>query len=54
MLEFDLHGKKSKVALLAIDKAFYALHADNKLTAKQVTIHGHSTRTGGNSQPFLL
>ncbi|XP_044063498.1 complement C4-B isoform X2 [Siniperca chuatsi] len=35
-LEFDLHGQKARVALLAVDKAFYALHADNKLTAKQV------------------
>lgn len=38
MLEFDLHGKRSNVALLAVDKAFYGLHADNKLTAKQVTM----------------
>lgn len=38
MLEFDLHGQKSKVALLAVDKAIYALHADNKLTTKQVTL----------------
>ncbi|XP_040901233.1 complement C4-B [Toxotes jaculatrix] len=35
-LEFDLHGQRAKVALLAVDKAFYALNADNKLTAKQV------------------
>ncbi|XP_045897956.1 complement C3-like isoform X2 [Micropterus dolomieu] len=35
-LNFDLHGQKARVALLAVDKAFYALHADNKLTAKQV------------------
>ncbi|XP_053183414.1 complement C4-B isoform X2 [Scomber japonicus] len=35
-LEFDLHGERAKVALLAVDKAFYALKADNKLTAKQV------------------
>ncbi|KAM9310020.1 LOW QUALITY PROTEIN: complement C4-B [Pholidichthys leucotaenia] len=35
-LEFDLHGQSAKVALLAVDKAFYALKADNKLTAKQV------------------
>ncbi|CAK6960493.1 complement C4-B isoform X1 [Scomber scombrus] len=35
-LEFDLHGESAKVALLAVDKAFYALKADNKLTAKQV------------------
>uniref|UniRef100_A0A3Q3MGX7 Complement C4B (Chido/Rodgers blood group) n=1 Tax=Mastacembelus armatus TaxID=205130 RepID=A0A3Q3MGX7_9TELE len=35
-LEFDLHGQRAKVALLAVDKAFYALNADNKLTSKQV------------------
>nr|XP_019949090.1 PREDICTED: complement C4-A-like [Paralichthys olivaceus] len=35
-LEFDLHGQRARVALLAVDKAFYALNADNKLTAKQV------------------
>uniref|UniRef100_A0A8C9WYZ5 Complement C4B (Chido/Rodgers blood group) n=1 Tax=Sander lucioperca TaxID=283035 RepID=A0A8C9WYZ5_SANLU len=35
-LEFDLHGQKARVALLAVDKAIYALNADNKLTAKQV------------------
>ncbi|XP_070767453.1 complement C4-B [Enoplosus armatus] len=35
-LEFDLHGQKARVALLAVDKAFYALHVDNKLTPKQV------------------
>ncbi|XP_038567629.1 complement C4-B-like [Micropterus salmoides] len=35
-LDFDLHGQKARVALLAVDKAFYALNADNKLTAKQV------------------
>ncbi|KAI3360945.1 hypothetical protein L3Q82_013149, partial [Scortum barcoo] len=35
-LEFDLHGQRAQVALLAVDKAFYGLHADNKLTAKQV------------------
>lgn len=38
VLDFDLHGQKSRVALLAVDKAFYALHADNKLTAKQVRL----------------
>lgn len=37
-LEFDLHGERAKVALLAVDKAFYALKADNKLTAKQVIL----------------
>ncbi|XP_033983582.1 complement C4-B [Trematomus bernacchii] len=36
VLEFDLHGQRAKVALLAVDKAFYGLNADNKLTAKQV------------------
>ncbi|XP_070691097.1 complement C4-B [Pempheris klunzingeri] len=36
VLEFDLHGQRATVALLAVDKAFYGLHADNKLTAKQV------------------
>nr|XP_046255837.1 complement C4-B [Scatophagus argus] len=36
VLEFDLHGQKARVALLAVDKAIYALHADNKLTTKQV------------------
>ncbi|XP_071324887.1 complement C4-B [Trachinotus anak] len=35
-LEFDLNGQSAIVALLAVDKAFYALNADNKLTAKQV------------------
>lgn len=37
VVEFNLHGQKSRVALLAVDKAFYGLHADNRLTAKQVT-----------------
>uniref|UniRef100_A0A3Q4HQI4 Complement C4B (Chido/Rodgers blood group) n=1 Tax=Neolamprologus brichardi TaxID=32507 RepID=A0A3Q4HQI4_NEOBR len=35
-INFDLHGNRAKVALLAVDKAFYALNADNKLTPKQV------------------
>ncbi|XP_078027937.1 complement C4-B-like [Epinephelus lanceolatus] len=35
-LEFDLHGQRARVALLAVDKAIYALNADNKLTAKEV------------------
>ncbi|KAG7242146.1 hypothetical protein INR49_024192, partial [Caranx melampygus] len=35
-LEFDIDDKTTKVALLAVDKAFYALKADNKLTDKQV------------------
>ncbi|KAM8735978.1 complement C4-B [Acanthopagrus schlegelii] len=36
VLHFDLNGQRAKVALLAVDKAIYALHADNKLTGKQV------------------
>lgn len=40
-LEFDLHGQKSKVALLAVDKAIYALHANNKLTGKKVKAELH-------------
>ncbi|XP_050931841.1 complement C4-B [Lates calcarifer] len=36
VLEFNLHGQRAKVALLAVDKAIYALNADNKLTGKQV------------------
>ncbi|XP_075322751.1 complement C4-B [Odontesthes bonariensis] len=36
VLQFDLHGQRAKVALLAVDKAFYGLNVDNKLTAKQV------------------
>uniref|UniRef100_UPI003AB09B23 complement C4-B n=1 Tax=Centroberyx gerrardi TaxID=166262 RepID=UPI003AB09B23 len=36
VLQFNLHGQKAKVALLAVDKAIYALNAHNKLTAKQV------------------
>uniref|UniRef100_A0A3Q2TB46 Complement C4B (Chido/Rodgers blood group) n=1 Tax=Fundulus heteroclitus TaxID=8078 RepID=A0A3Q2TB46_FUNHE len=35
-LELDLHKQTAKVALLAVDKAFYGLKADNKLTAKQI------------------
>ncbi|KAI1886085.1 hypothetical protein AGOR_G00210390 [Albula goreensis] len=35
-LDIDLHGQKAKVALLAVDKAIYALNAHNKLTPKQV------------------
>uniref|UniRef100_A0A3Q3AYW2 Complement C4B (Chido/Rodgers blood group) n=1 Tax=Kryptolebias marmoratus TaxID=37003 RepID=A0A3Q3AYW2_KRYMA len=35
-LQFDLNGQSATVALLAVDKAFYSLKADNKLTAKQV------------------
>ncbi|KAK5862446.1 hypothetical protein PBY51_017843 [Eleginops maclovinus] len=36
LLEFDFHGQKAKVAMLAVDKAIYALNVDNKLTAKQM------------------
>uniref|UniRef100_A0A3Q1EN80 Complement C4B (Chido/Rodgers blood group) n=1 Tax=Acanthochromis polyacanthus TaxID=80966 RepID=A0A3Q1EN80_9TELE len=35
-LEFNLHGQNARVALLAVDKAIYALNADNKLTPQQV------------------
>uniref|UniRef100_A0A3Q2CNM6 Complement C4B (Chido/Rodgers blood group) n=1 Tax=Cyprinodon variegatus TaxID=28743 RepID=A0A3Q2CNM6_CYPVA len=35
-LELDLHRQTATVALLAVDKAFYGLKADNKLTPKQV------------------
>uniref|UniRef100_A0A4W5PQ34 Complement C4B (Chido/Rodgers blood group) n=1 Tax=Hucho hucho TaxID=62062 RepID=A0A4W5PQ34_9TELE len=35
-LKIDLNGQKAKVALLAVDKAIYALNAHNKLTPKQV------------------
>ncbi|KAM8870828.1 complement C4-B isoform 2-T3 [Spinachia spinachia] len=35
-IEFDLYGQKATLALLAVDKAIYALNADNKLTAQQV------------------
>ncbi|XP_075965224.1 complement C4-like [Anarhichas minor] len=35
-IELDLYGQRARVALLAVDKAIYALNADNKLTAKQV------------------
>ncbi|XP_039974312.1 complement C4-B isoform X2 [Xiphias gladius] len=45
-LEFDLHGQRAKVALLAVDKAFYSLKADNKLTAKQVFSAMHSYDLG--------
>lgn len=37
MLELDLNGQSATVGLLAVDKAFYGLKADNKLTAKQVS-----------------
>ncbi|KAK6327030.1 hypothetical protein J4Q44_G00026750 [Coregonus suidteri] len=35
-LEINLNGQKANVALLAVDKAIYALNAHNKLTPKQV------------------
>ncbi|KAG5856595.1 hypothetical protein ANANG_G00009580 [Anguilla anguilla] len=35
-LHIDLQGQKAKVALLAVDKAIYALNVQNKLTPKQV------------------
>uniref|UniRef100_A0A6Q2X2Z7 Anaphylatoxin-like domain-containing protein n=1 Tax=Esox lucius TaxID=8010 RepID=A0A6Q2X2Z7_ESOLU len=35
-LDIDLNGQKAKVALLAVDKAMYALNAHNRLTPKQV------------------
>uniref|UniRef100_A0AAZ3SDX2 Complement 4B (Chido blood group) n=1 Tax=Oncorhynchus tshawytscha TaxID=74940 RepID=A0AAZ3SDX2_ONCTS len=35
-LEIDLNGQRAKVALLAVDKAIYALNAHNRLTPKQV------------------
>lgn len=41
VVEFDLHGQKSSVALLAVDKAFYGLHSDNRLTPKQVNTIAH-------------
>ncbi|XP_071372165.1 complement C4-B [Centroberyx affinis] len=46
VLEFNLHGQKAKVALLAVDKAIYALNAHNKLTAKQVFSSMQSYDTG--------
>nr|AIN76766.1 complement component 4 [Oplegnathus fasciatus] len=54
-LEFDLHGQRARVALLAVDKAFYALHSDNKLTAKQVfssmQSHDLGCSYGGGADP---
>lgn len=50
-LIFDLKGQKAKVALLAVDKAFYALKADNKLTAKQVS-SSHFYSFFGHSHAF--
>ncbi|XP_051262421.1 complement C4-like [Dicentrarchus labrax] len=54
-LRFDLHGQNARVALLAVDKAIYALKADNKLTAKQVFSSMESNDLGcsysGGSDP---
>lgn len=59
VLEFDLHGQKSKVALLAVDKAIYALHANNKLTSKKVfsTMQSNDlgcTYSGGSNPASVL
>ncbi|XP_056141654.1 complement C4-B [Lampris incognitus] len=35
-IKLDVDGQKAKVALLVVDKAMYALHTQNKLTAEQV------------------
>ncbi|XP_042278740.1 complement C4-B [Thunnus maccoyii] len=57
-LEIDLHGARAKVALLAVDKAFYALKADNKLTSKQVFSSMQSydlgCSYGGGSNPVSV
>lgn len=37
-LNFDSRDQRATVALLSVDKAFYALKADNQLTAKQVKL----------------
>ncbi|XP_035528727.1 LOW QUALITY PROTEIN: complement C4-B [Morone saxatilis] len=54
-LRFDLHGQNARVALLAVDKAIYALKADNRLTAKQVFSSMESNDLGcsysGGSDP---
>uniref|UniRef100_A0A671UDF2 Complement C4B (Chido/Rodgers blood group) n=1 Tax=Sparus aurata TaxID=8175 RepID=A0A671UDF2_SPAAU len=59
VLHFDLNGQKAKVALLAVDKAIYALHADNKLTGKQVFSSMQSydlgcTYSGGSDPTSVL
>lgn len=36
VLDINLYGQQATVALLGVDKAFYGLNADNKLTPKQV------------------
>ncbi|XP_034554348.1 complement C4-B isoform X2 [Notolabrus celidotus] len=58
-LEFDLNGQKAKVAMLVVDKAIYALKADNKLTAKQVfsTMQSYDlgcSYTGGSDPDSVL
>uniref|UniRef100_A0A3P9GZE4 Complement 4B (Chido blood group) n=1 Tax=Oryzias latipes TaxID=8090 RepID=A0A3P9GZE4_ORYLA len=58
-LDFDLHGQTAQVALLAVDKAIYALNADNKLTAQQVfkTMEFHDlgcTYGGGKDSESIL
>uniref|UniRef100_A0A3Q3II57 Complement 4B (Chido blood group) n=1 Tax=Monopterus albus TaxID=43700 RepID=A0A3Q3II57_MONAL len=58
-LEIDLHGQSAKVALLAVDKAFYALNVDNKFTAKQVfsTMQSYDlgcSYGGGHNQASVL
>ncbi|XP_076016733.1 complement C4-B [Genypterus blacodes] len=54
-LKIDLNGQTAKVALLAVDKAIYALKAQNKLTAKQVfssmESHDLGCSYGGGSDP---
>ncbi|XP_051812463.1 complement C4-B [Acanthochromis polyacanthus] len=37
--ECEIKVKNARVALLAVDKAIYALNADNKLTPQQVAVH---------------
>lgn len=57
VVEFDLRGQKSNVALLAVDKAFYGLHSDNRLTPKQVNTSptfGSHVRSAQQSQTKLL
>ncbi|XP_034084143.1 complement C4-B [Gymnodraco acuticeps] len=55
VLDIDLHGQRAKVAFLAVDKAFYGLNADNKLTAKQVfssmQSFDHGCTYGGGADP---
>lgn len=49
-LHFDLQGRKAKVALLAVDKAIYALHANNKLTSNKVKATPHVPPHGNRSK----